>query len=379
MTWEAWTTVSTIALIVVILAANVVRPDTALLAGLVLFMTFGLFSESALFPSPSAALSGFGNEGVITIAVLFAVAEGMRQTGAMNWVAQPLLGQPKSERSALLRLVLPIAGLSAFLNNTPIVAVFSPVVSDWCKKHRLSPSRLFIPLSYAAIMGGACTLLGTATNIFVSGMLVEAQAAGQLQEVSLGMFTITWIGLPASVAGFIYLLFLSPKLLPDTGAHEVGEEEARQLARDLCARRRSRCGPHVGDDWRGPKHCRRSDRYGSLDGAGRSARRSVPPFNDLQSSYRRSRRSSSRVSHRQAGGTGRSRGGDTHRLHRVRGNHHGRLFGQLRQPHLPDQPDGVRPWGLQVWRLPPLRSAVEFHRDGGHSRPGANHLALKLR
>ena len=92
--------------------------------------------------------------------------------------------------------MFPVAGMSAFLNNTPIVAMFIPVVSDWCKKTGLSPSKLFIPLSYAAIMGGSCTLIGTATNLVVQGMIFDAQNEGQLLGVNIGMFTITAVGVP---------------------------------------------------------------------------------------------------------------------------------------------------------------------------------------
>ena len=220
MPWEAWLTLGTIGLITFALVRNWAGPDTVLLAGLTLLMTAGLFSDGRL-PGPQVAINGFGNEGLITIGVLFVVAAGLSQTGAMNLITRPILGQPRSIAGAQIRLLLPVAGLSAFLNNTPVVAMFMPVVSDWCKKTGLSPSKLFMPLSYAAILGGTCTLIGTSTNLVVFGMLRKAADAQEASPAvlaaaeGLGLFTVGAIGLPATVAGILYVLLASRKLLPD--------------------------------------------------------------------------------------------------------------------------------------------------------------------
>ena len=112
-----------------------------------------------------------GNTGLITVGVLFVVVAGLVQTGAMELVAGPIIGQPKSARSALVRLLTPVTTLSAFLNNTPVVAMFMPVVEDICKRSRISPSKLYLPMAYAATFGGVCTLVGTSTNLIVQGLL----------------------------------------------------------------------------------------------------------------------------------------------------------------------------------------------------------------
>jgi len=231
MTWEAWVTLGTVGLIALALVRGLAGPDTVLLGGLALLMTFGLFSDS--FPTPAQAVAGFGNEAVITIAVLFVVAEGLSQTGAMSLITQPLLGRPRSVRPALLRLTLPVAVLSAFLNNTPIVAMFMPIVSDWCKKIGLAPSRLFIPLSYAAILGGSCTLIGTATNVFVDGQVAEAQKHGDLAGVHIDMFTISWVGVPSAVLGLIYLFLVAPRLLPDRRTPVQADGDVRQYTVEM--------------------------------------------------------------------------------------------------------------------------------------------------
>ncbi|MBB6428520.1 SLC13 family permease [Algisphaera agarilytica] len=239
MGWEAWLTLGVIALMAFAMLRAVAGPDTVLLGGMTLLVAMGLFSDA--FPSAARAVSGFGNEAVVTIGVLFVIAEGLSRTGAMELLTRRLLGQPKSVRGAQVRMLPAVSGLSAFLNNTPIVAMFIPVVNDWCKKTGLSPSKLLIPLSYAAIMGGSCTLIGTATNVFVDGMVRSAQAngealgpiletTGQRADMTLGMFTISLVGVPAALVGLGYLLLLSDKLLPErrtsVSAFQPDDDEA---------------------------------------------------------------------------------------------------------------------------------------------------------
>lgn len=209
MPWEAWATIGIVILVIIGLARNVAGPEVVLLGGLTLLMTLGSLFDTPLLPSPATAVAGFGNDGLITVAVLFVVTAGLTHTGGMSLIVQPLLGRPGSLASAQARMMLPVAGLSAFLNNTPIVAMFMPVVNDWVKKHNLSASRLFIPLSYAAIVGGTCTLIGTSTNLVVYGML------GEETRVRIGMFTIAAIGLPVAALVLAYTLLLSQRLLPE--------------------------------------------------------------------------------------------------------------------------------------------------------------------
>jgi len=231
MTWEGWITLGVVLLMAVAMVRNMAGPDVILLGGLTLFMTLGLFSGK--FPTPTEAVADFGNEGLVTIAVLFVVAKGLSLTGAMTLISQPLLGRPRTVLGAQMRLMVPVAGMSAFLNNTPIVAMFIPVVNNWCKKTGISPSKLFIPLSYAAILGGACTLIGTATNLVVQGMVFDAQKHGQLLGVDIGMFTITAVGVPAAIVGICYVILVSPKLLPDRGGHSVNLADARRYTVEM--------------------------------------------------------------------------------------------------------------------------------------------------
>lgn len=157
--------------------------------------------------TPDAALAGFGNEAVVTIGVLYVVAAGLRETGAVSWLSHRLLGRPTREVAAQARLMLPVAAVSGFLNNTPVVAILIPAVSEWARKHKISASRLMLPLSYASILGGTLTIIGTSTNLVVNGLL---RANG---ERPLRFFEIGQVGLPVAVVGVVAVLVLSRRLL----------------------------------------------------------------------------------------------------------------------------------------------------------------------
>ncbi|NJM57349.1 MAG: SLC13 family permease, partial [Synechococcales cyanobacterium RU_4_20] len=153
---------------------------------------------------------------------------GVEQTGGMTWISQNLLGLPKGQLGALSRLLFPIVGMSAFLNNTPIVAMFVPVVSDWARKLRISPSKLMIPLSYGAIFGGICTLIGTSTNLVVNGLIIS-----QAKLPGLGMFDMTPVSLPCAIAGCLYMLTLGHRLLPDRKAAISEQDDIRQYTVEM--------------------------------------------------------------------------------------------------------------------------------------------------
>lgn len=179
-------------------------PDLVLILGVLVLMALG-------FISPSDALSGLSNESMVTVAVLYIVGAGVRETGGVDWIAKSLFGRPRSMLGAIFRLVFPTMGLSAFMNNTPLVAMLLPAVGDFAKTQRIAPSKLMIPLSYAAILGGTMTLIGTSTNMVVQGMIIKELGANK----RLGMFDISWVGVPAAILGGIYIVFAARYLLPD--------------------------------------------------------------------------------------------------------------------------------------------------------------------
>jgi di/tricarboxylate transporter len=230
MNWEAWITLVVVGLVLYALARRLAGPDVILLGGAVLLSTLSVLSPR--FPGPRDMAATFGNEGVLTVAVLYVVAAGLTETGAMGLLTDRLLGLPRSAVDAQLRLMLPVAFVSGFLNNTPVVAMFMPVVNDWCKKTGLSPSKLFLPLSYAAVLGGVCTLIGTSTNLVVQGLLVDARRTDPTVPV-MGMFTITAIGVPVAVVGLAYVLVASRRLLPDRRGFRANVADARQYTLEM--------------------------------------------------------------------------------------------------------------------------------------------------
>lgn len=202
MGWDAWATLGAGFGVLLLLAFTQIGPDVIFLAGVTFLLMLGIIN-------PAEAVAGMANEGVITIGVLYIVATGLRETGFMSLVAQRVLGNPKSTIGAQLRMTVPVVTMSAFINNTPVVAMWLPVIGDWAKRLRISPSKLMLPLSYASILGGACTIIGTSTNLVVSGLLLQSG------RPALGMFDITCIGLPCAIVGMIYLLGVSRWWLPD--------------------------------------------------------------------------------------------------------------------------------------------------------------------
>ena len=219
--WQAWVS------IVVTAFAFLFNALTALPSEIIFLGALGILLTTGILETNDATI-GFSNPGMVTVAVLYMVVTGLQQTGALGWISQRVLGFPKGEKAALLRLIPPIIGLSAFLNNTPVVAMFIPVVKDWCRKLRISPSKLMIPLSYASIFGGTCTLIGTSTNLVVNGLLIENTGGPGLR-----MFDIAWVGLPCVLAGSAFLYLAQGPLLPIRKPVIGNTDELRQYTVEM--------------------------------------------------------------------------------------------------------------------------------------------------
>lgn len=169
---------------------------------------------------------GFSNEGLLTVMVLFVVAGGISRTGGLDWYMSKALGRPRTLVGAQLKLMLPIAVISAFLNNTPVVMVMIPIVQRWGKAIKVSISQLLIPLSFASILGGTCTLIGTSTNLVVEGLLREVDFCLPKYQNSvnqqycdspptIGLFDLGKYGVPIVFIGMAYIVCFSTLLLPN--------------------------------------------------------------------------------------------------------------------------------------------------------------------
>jgi len=159
--------------------------------------------------SPKEALSGFANEQLAVIVVLLIISDMFRKSSVVDVVFNLIFGRHQSINSFKLIMMSTVAGFSAFFNNTPLVAMMMPYVNSWSKKNGVSASKLLIPLSYAAILGGCITLIGTSTNLIVNGMAVEAGYQ------TLSIFDFSAVGLPMLIIGIVYLMVFGNKLLPD--------------------------------------------------------------------------------------------------------------------------------------------------------------------
>ena len=202
MTPDGWLVIGVVVATGLGLSLTRIGADLILVGALTVLLLLGVIT-------PDTALSGFSNPGLAAVAVLYIVVSGCIETGAANVLAKALLGRPKSEWAAQIRLMLPVAFLSAFLNNTPVVAMLVPAVQDWARRNCFSVSKLMIPLSYAAIFGGACTMIGTSTNLILAGLVEQDSTL-----LAIGFFEIAWLGIPSAVIGIIFVLCTSRWLLP---------------------------------------------------------------------------------------------------------------------------------------------------------------------
>lgn len=203
MDWQAWLSLALTLGVVLLLMLTRFSPHFVLMGALAILSVVGILT-------PEEALSGFANPGLATVAAMFVVAAGLHASGGVDLLVNKFLGRPSSTRSAMLRMFLPVVPLSGFLNNTPVVATMIPAINAWCRRIDIAPSKLMIPLSYGAIMGGCLTLIGTSTNLVVSG-----QYQALTGNPGFSLFAITPLGLPVAIIGLLYMLFVLPKLLPD--------------------------------------------------------------------------------------------------------------------------------------------------------------------
>lgn len=218
ITFDGWFTMVVVVVMFVALAREFMSADSVMFVALCALWTKGVVTTQEAF-------AGFSNAQVLTIGLLFVVSAGMRETGGLHAISKFVLGQDLDRKSVLARLLVPVAGISAFFNNTPIVAMLTPAVRDWALRNGRAPSKFLIPLSYATMLGGVCTLIGTASNLIVSGLL---EAAGY---PPLSMFEITPLGLTGAVVGITFMLLFSKKILPDRRSlEEMVTENSREYS-----------------------------------------------------------------------------------------------------------------------------------------------------
>lgn len=226
MTLAGWAVIAVILLCLVLLISTRISADIVFIGGLTLLIV------GQVIP-PSEILVGFSNQGMLTIAALYVVAAGMKETGAIQFVVNKIIGRSRGIRRAQIRIMAPVMVVSAFLNNTPVVASFIPALEDWARKNRIPVSKILIPLSYAAIFGGTCTLIGTSTNLIVNGLVIESGAR------AIGIFEPGLVGIPCAIAGFIYLSVFAKRMLPNRGSGYDTYKDPREYTIEMIVQENS--------------------------------------------------------------------------------------------------------------------------------------------
>jgi di/tricarboxylate transporter len=213
MSWEAWYTLAVAVAMFAMMARGSASPAASILGAVIAVLAAGIVT-------PAQAFSGFSNSAPITVAALYVVARAVEDSGAMRPLVRGALGGGSNDVVRLLRICIPSAAASAFLNNTPIVAMLIRPVSEWAVKNGRSPSRYLMPLSFAVILGGVVTTIGTSTNLVVSGLL---ESAGQ---APLGLFEISHVGLPVAILGVFVVALSAPRVLPERTPPRGGLDES---------------------------------------------------------------------------------------------------------------------------------------------------------
>ncbi|MBQ9229825.1 MAG: SLC13 family permease [Prevotella sp.] len=207
---QAWITITTVIGIFVVMAKTRIPAVVAFLGAMTVLLVTGIVTESE-------GMAGFGSEPVVVHAAFFVVMAGLMQTGVLYWLTKHLLGNPTNFKQAIIKLTIPIASLAALLNSVNVVALFIDVVKIWAKKLGTEPSRLLVPLSYAATLGGTCTLIGNSSNLVISGLYADQTGT------ALGLFTPFIPGLFITVIGCA-LILLFRNMIPRRQSPETSFE-----------------------------------------------------------------------------------------------------------------------------------------------------------
>lgn len=224
LTWQSW-------VVMVVLAAALVGMIGDWIAADIAFAGMASIFCAARIIDVKQLAAGFSNTGVLTVVALYCVAEGIAQTGGLERIMLGVLGRKTNAFWGTIRLTLPCVLVSSVLNNTPIVAMLIPITLSWAARAGVDARQLLIPMTYSVTFGGTLTLIGTSTNLVVTGLMEKryldpaklppkteagfaAALAAAKQKASFGFFDITPYGIPYAVFGLLYLWFASGRLLP---------------------------------------------------------------------------------------------------------------------------------------------------------------------
>jgi di/tricarboxylate transporter len=230
-TWNPWITLAVLGSIVfMLIIRKKTGPDLVMTGGLVLLLIFGVVDVAD-------ATAGFAQRPILMIAGLFIIAAALQETGGIELIGHKLLGKPDTLSKAQLRMMIPVAAMSAFMNTTPIVAMYLPMVTNWAKRLKIPASKLFMPLSFAGILGGQGTMIGTGSNLIIMGLFIEWWQNPPTWATDLGvsapssavsMWGAAWIGVPVAICGILFIVLTSKWLLPVRTSQEPTHDGVRK-------------------------------------------------------------------------------------------------------------------------------------------------------
>ncbi len=224
MTHEALIVMLGVGGMLLVLLMDKMRPGFTLFAGAIIFMVTGVIS-------PKELLAGFSNREMMTVAMLFLIGEGIRRSGSLSYAIRSILPRRKGRVGWMMMKFLPfITVISSVLNNTAVVIVFAPIIKRWADRIGVPATKFLIPLSYATILGGLCTLIGTSTNMVVNGLMQESGFRG------FSMFELGKVGGVIAVIGLIYIFIFGNRLLPNKERSE-GDKDGDNVVEVMLAAR----------------------------------------------------------------------------------------------------------------------------------------------
>ena len=232
---EIWLVTAILIVAMILLVTEKLPVDLTSIGIMVVLVLSGILA-------PKEAIAGFASPAVITVGSMFLISRGMIRTGAVGFISQKVIDYSRGRPGLAIFLILVIVGTaSAFINNTPVVVLFIPIILSLSCELKFSPSKFLIPISYASILAGTCTLIGTSTNIIISD-LSAAHGFG-----SIGMFELSPLGLPIALLGIIFLILAAPRLMPNVHnpVCELRNDENRRYLAELHVPRESRV---IGDN-----------------------------------------------------------------------------------------------------------------------------------
>jgi di/tricarboxylate transporter len=225
-----FTLIAILGIIVGLTSKKKIGPDLIMASGLVFLM----ITQVVTFKEATA---GFAERPLLMIAGLFVIAAALQETGGIELIGKKLLGKPTTLASAQLRMMVPVAAMSAFMNTTPIVAMYLPMINKWSKRLNIQPSKLFMPLSFAGILGGQGTMIGTGSNLIIMGLFIDwwQQPHPWMETLNVSspsgavtMWGAAWIGVPVAVFGIAFIIITSKWLLPNREPLKTEESRKRE-------------------------------------------------------------------------------------------------------------------------------------------------------